>query len=118
MSAKLGAIPTVKIDEEGVYKYIQIKLTDPAADNASKIIVRGFGFAEYHADILDEEQGGLEALGLKVRCIGGGRIQKTANSVTVYGYSIGFGRPDHSVACDAIKKSYPDLKVEWNNDGY
>ena len=55
---------------------------------------------------------------IQVRCIGGGRIQKTANSVTVYGYSIGFGRPDHSVACDAIKKSYPDLKVEWNNDGY
>ena len=26
MSAKLEAIPTVKIDEEGVYKYIQIKV--------------------------------------------------------------------------------------------
>jgi len=118
MSSKLDAVPKVRIDEEGVYKYIQIKLTDPTADNASKIVIRGFSFADYHADILDQEQPGLEALGLSVRCIGGGRISKNKNQCTVYGYSIGFGRPDHSIAADAIQEEFPDLKVDWNDEGY
>ena len=81
-------------------------------------MIRGFNYAEYHADILEEEKGGLEGLGLQVRCIGGGRIKRTSSSLTVYGYSIGFGRPDHSIAADAIKTQFPNLKVDWNDDGY
>ena len=54
----------VKIDDIGVYKYIQIKCTDPST-NISKIIIRGCEQADYHADVLEIEQPGLEALGLK-----------------------------------------------------
>jgi len=54
----------VKIDDIGVYKYIQIKCSDPSS-NISKIIIRGCEQADYHADVLDIEQPGLEALGLK-----------------------------------------------------
>ena len=42
----------------------------------------------------------------------------SGNKVVVYGYSIGFGRCDHSLTADAIKASDPKLIVEWNNDGY
>ena len=65
----------VRIDDEGVYKYIQIKISDESK-NRQKILIRGFNYADYHADILDREQPGLDALGLNVKCIGGGRIQK------------------------------------------
>ncbi len=53
-----------------------------------------------------------------VRCIGGGRIRKTAKECTVYGYSIGFGRPDHSIAAQAIQEAFPELQVDWNDEGY
>ena len=75
MSAKIEAVPTVKIDDEGVYKYIQIKVSDESK-NRQKILIRGYVEADYHADILDREQPGLAGLGLNVKCIGGGRIQK------------------------------------------
>lgn len=117
MSNKLDAVPTVKIDDEGVYKYIQIKIADENK-NCQKIIIRGFSYADYHADILDEEQKGLSALGLSAKCIGGGRIRKEGNNVVVYGYSIGFGRCDHNLTAEAIKASDPNLEVTWNNDGY
>jgi len=117
MSAKIDAVPTVKIDDEGVYKYIQIKISDETK-NRQKIIIRGFGYADYHADILDEEQKGLAALGLSAKCIGGGRIRKEGKTVVVYGYSIGFGRCDHNLTAEAIKAFDPDLEVTWNNDGY
>merc|ERR1712110_168333 len=101
VSAKIEAVPTVRIDDEGVYKYIQIKVADQSK-NREKILIRGFNYADYHADILDREQGGLAALGLSARC-SGGRISKDGNKVVVYGYSIGFGRCDHSLTADAIK---------------
>lgn len=80
MSAKIEAVPTVKIDDEGVYKYIQIKVSDESK-NRQKILIRGAAYADYHADILDREQPGLQALGLTVKCIGGGRIQKDGTLV-------------------------------------
>ena len=62
MSAKIEAVPTVRIDDEGVYKYIQIKVQDESK-NLAKILIRGAAYADYHADILDREQPGLQALG-------------------------------------------------------
>ena len=60
---------------KGVYKYIQIKVSDESK-NRQKILIRGFNYADYHADILDREQPGLGSLGLSAKCIGGGRIRK------------------------------------------
>jgi phosphohistidine phosphatase len=51
---------------------------------------------------------------------GGGRIKKDDGSkdILVYGHSYGFGRANHSISADLIRKAYPDFKVEWSNDGY
>lgn len=49
--AKLEAIPNVDIDPEGRFKYILIKVYGKElADGSepSKLIVRGFGRAEWH----------------------------------------------------------------------
>ena len=42
----------------------------------------------------------------------------SGNKVTVYGYSIGFGRCDHSLTANALRDHDPNLEVDWNNDGY
>jgi len=40
----------------------------------------------------------LRAKGLDCQCIGGGRIlhEKSQKFIKVYGYSVGFGRADHT----------------------
>lgn len=51
---------------------------------------------------------------------GGGRIKKDdrAKSISIYGYSYGFGRAEHSVAADLCATTYPDYKVDWSDEGY
>jgi len=120
-NAKLAAVPDVDIDEDGKFKYVLIKCyTDDAGKNC-KHIVRGYGWAGYHADIYDDTSERLQGLGIHTECLGGGRILHNAatKSITVFGYSMGFGRADHSIATDLIKKKYPSYTdITWNNDGY
>ena len=40
----------------------------------SKLNVRGYNWAEYHADIYDSEEEKLRDKGLDAQCLGGGRI--------------------------------------------
>jgi phosphohistidine phosphatase len=36
----------------------------------------------------------------------------------VYGYSQGYGKADHQVAVDILKKKYCDYNVTWSDEGY
>ena len=36
----------------------------------------------------------------------------------MYGYSMGFGRADHTKAVDKLKNVYKDYEIGWSNDGY
>ena len=40
-----------------------------------KDIVRGYQFAEYHADVYDKTESELTSAGLDCECLGGGRIE-------------------------------------------
>ena len=40
----------------------------------SKLLVRGYSWAEYHADIYDQVEEKLRDIGLDAQCLGGGRI--------------------------------------------
>uniref|UniRef100_A0A914E6T2 Uncharacterized protein n=1 Tax=Acrobeloides nanus TaxID=290746 RepID=A0A914E6T2_9BILA len=51
--SKLSSIPNVAIDPSGTFKYILVKVTDPASKD-SKLIVRGFERCAYHSDVLNE----------------------------------------------------------------
>ena len=44
-------------------------------DRNEKDIVRGYNFAEYHADVYDKTESEITALGLDCECLGGGRIE-------------------------------------------
>ncbi|XGW23528.1 hypothetical protein V3C99_005619, partial [Haemonchus contortus] len=103
----LSDIPDVDIDPSGTFKYILIKCTDKSS-NETKKIVRGYYKCHFHVDILRaaREDAGPS---YKLSCVGGGRIRHDddAKEILVYGYSHGFGRADHSVTVDILKRRYP-----------
>nr|XP_020039570.1 14 kDa phosphohistidine phosphatase isoform X2 [Castor canadensis] len=133
----LAQIPDVDIDSEGVFKYVLIRVhaRPPSGAEAGecKEIVRGYKWAEYHgdqdsseatlstpADIYDKVSGELQKKGYDCECLGGGRIshQSQDRKIHVYGYSMGYGRAQHSISTEKIKAKYPDYEVTWADDGY
>ncbi|CAH1786169.1 unnamed protein product [Owenia fusiformis] len=120
---RFSSVPDVDIEEcEGRYKYILIKVYDANVTDADvyKYIVRGFRAAGFHADIYDNVLPVVEKNGLECECVGGGRIDHSPKNKTLkaYGYSQGFGRADHSITSDLLKKKYPDYSITWSNEGY
>uniref|UniRef100_A0A8C2IQ67 14 kDa phosphohistidine phosphatase n=1 Tax=Cyprinus carpio TaxID=7962 RepID=A0A8C2IQ67_CYPCA len=91
MSAeRLAKIPEVDLDPNGVFKYVLIRVNSKD-DDSYVDIVRGYAWAEYHADIYDRVAGELERDGgLDCECLGGGRIKhdSAAKKIHVYGYSM------------------------------
>ncbi|KAM4877864.1 14 kDa phosphohistidine phosphatase [Thomomys bottae] len=120
----LAEVPDVDIDPEGVFKYVLIRVhaRPPSGAQAeeSKEIVRGYKWAEYHADIYDKVSSELQKEGYDCECLGGGRIshQSQDKKIHVYGYSMGYGRAQHAVSTEKIKAKYPDYEVTWADDGY
>uniref|UniRef100_A0A4W6FD03 14 kDa phosphohistidine phosphatase n=1 Tax=Lates calcarifer TaxID=8187 RepID=A0A4W6FD03_LATCA len=91
-AALMANIPRADIDPSGVFKYVLIRVHSREEGDDSEIdIVRGYGWAEYHADIYDKVSEELEKDGhLDCECIGGGRIKHDAQAkkIHVYGYSM------------------------------
>ncbi|XP_058614818.1 14 kDa phosphohistidine phosphatase [Onychostoma macrolepis] len=117
---RLAKISEVDLDPNGVFKYVLIRVH--SKDDESYVdIVRGYAWAEYHADIYDRVAGELErGGGVDCECLGGGRIKhdSAAKKIHVYGYSMGFGKANHSVSTEKIKTHYPDYEVTWADEGY
>uniref|UniRef100_A0A8C2Y0G3 14 kDa phosphohistidine phosphatase n=1 Tax=Capra hircus TaxID=9925 RepID=A0A8C2Y0G3_CAPHI len=126
-AAGLAQIPDVDIDSDGVFKYVLIRVyaAPPSGDPAgeTKEIVRGYKWADsppIPADIYDKVSGEIQKKGYDCECLGGGRIshQSQDRKIHVYGYSMGYGRAQHSVSTEKIKAKYPDYEVTWADDGY
>jgi len=120
-SPKLAKVSDVEIDANGRFKYILIKVIDKSQGGVFKYIVRGHDWADYHADIYDRVESEIQQMGLMSDCVGGGRIQhdKFDKKILVYGYSMGFGRADHSITVEKLKKAYPDYtSITFSNEGY
>ncbi|KAK2193892.1 hypothetical protein NP493_6g03034 [Ridgeia piscesae] len=117
----LDEVEDVDIDANGRFKYVLIKLYHPDSEENYKYIVRGYKWAGYHADIYEDLYERVKKKGLDTECMGGGRILHEAEkkTITVYGYSQGYGLPDHSITCELLKKKYKDYQsITWNNEGY
>ena len=119
ITEKLNAVPDVEIDE-GTYKYIQIRVKSIKEPNIKKIVIRGIAGCEFHADVFDMTHKQIEALGFSAEAIGGGRIKHDPQNKTIfiYGYSIGFGRADHTITVEKVQDNYPGYDVSYSNDGY
>lgn len=62
---------------------------------------------------------GIEGLGGAAEVKGGGRIRHEAGNLHVYGYSVGFGRADHTITVGVLKDFYPDYsEITFSNEGY
>lgn len=121
LTANGVAVPAVDIDNNGTFKYVLLKV-DKIGDTKKKnatYLVRGHSWADYHADLVEECERQIHD-NMEVECVGGGRIQhdRDRKNITVYGYSIGYGRANHAVTCEILKTYYPEYTIEWNNDGY
>ena len=117
---KLKDVKNVDLDHSGVFKYILVKLIDKETKE-HKFCVRGYARCDYHADIYDVFTHHLNQMKLRSvthDCVGGGRIKRSDNEIFVYGYSQGFGRADHSLSTDILKKEFPGYNITWSNDGY
>lgn len=119
----------VGLSDEGTFKYVLIEAyaTEKVSGEdqeeekeVSKLLVRGYLWGEYHADIYDSEEEKLRAKGLDAQCLGGGRIihKPSDKYIKVYGYSMGFGKADHTKTVEVLKGYYPDYNIEWSDDGY
>eukprot|EP00095_Tigriopus_kingsejongensis_P010858 snap_masked-scaffold592_size129239-processed-gene-0.15 protein:Tk10858 transcript:snap_masked-scaffold592_size129239-processed-gene-0.15-mRNA-1 annotation:"14 kda phosphohistidine phosphatase" len=119
----LNNLEAVDIDPNGVFKYVLIEVSAQAEAEreVSRCLVRGYAWAEYHADIYDREEERVRALGLDAQCLGGGRIrhEATAKRIVVYGYSLGYGRANHARVVDLLRAHFPaDYSFEWSDEGY
>lgn len=105
------------------FKYVLIELSSTTL-RESKVIVRGMTSAEYHADSAEPALRQIDKAGLTHRVIGGGRIRYIAStkSILVYGYSMGFPWPEgqymNEQSASIIKRNFPNMVVDWSNDGY
>ena len=113
-----NSLPLVKIDEDGVFKYVQISYNN-------KIYLRGRADCKYHKGIYRKFIDEVKALGktkIKTKCLGGGRIEANSKNKTlfVYGYSNAYGRYEHQheKSVEMLKVVYPDYKITWSNEGY
>ncbi|NXC45221.1 PHP14 phosphatase, partial [Penelope pileata] len=119
-AASLARVADVDIDDGGVFKYVLLRVRPRAAAAPGKEVVRGHGWAEYHADIYERAAAELQRNGFECECLGGGRIahRRDEKRIHVYGYSVGFGRANHSVTTEKLKAKYPDYEVTWADEGY
>ena len=111
-------IPEASIDENGVYKYIQIKCDE-------RIFIRGRKDCKYHKNIYNKFLLELKEKNLdsnKCKVLGGGRINKNKKDkkIKIYGFSNRYGRAinQHQTTKDILDKFYRDYDITWTNDGY
>ena len=118
--ATLDAVPEVLIDGDGVFKYVQIRVT--RAEGADALLVRGHAFAAYHDDVFQTYRRALARLPgvTAVACPGGGRlaIDAAQRTARVYGHSIGYGRADHAATAAALGRALPGYAISHDDEGY
>ncbi|CAF1197018.1 unnamed protein product [Rotaria sp. Silwood1] len=118
---EISDVPDVDIGEAGCFKYILIEVRDRGTTyGKSKFVVRGDAACAYHADVLDIMESQIDPTKLTLDCKGGGRIRvdPQIRTISVYGYSMGFGRADHEKTVEILKKSYPEWTIEITDEEY
>ncbi|XP_025940571.1 14 kDa phosphohistidine phosphatase-like isoform X2 [Apteryx rowi] len=70
----------------------------------------------YH--IFEKVNPEMEKLGYECKCLGGGKIDHNSKDkkIRVFGLSTGYGKADHSVTAEILKKVYTDYEITWSDD--
>ena len=105
------------IDNNGKFKYIQIKVNNIENQNESKIIIRG---TDIFTNFINNEINNNIQMknNFSFEIIGGGKIifDNKNKTIILYGYSTAYGPADHSLTSSIIKKYYPNYEIEIKYD--
>lgn len=114
-------IPNVTI-AEGKHKYVLMSAILPGTSERQHFVVSRKN-AAYHRNAAEPMVEALEESGYKsISILGGGRIHLDSErkTISVFGFSYGFGLADHALSKAIIKRDerWKDFEVTWSNDGY
>eukprot|EP00934_Nitzschia_sp_Nitz4_P003644 Nitzschia sp. Nitz4//scaffold50_size126154//82567//83107//NITZ4_003691-RA/size126154-augustus-gene-0.129-mRNA-1//-1//CDS//3329553716//3634//frame0 len=112
-------MPNVSMDE-GKNKYVLISAM--LDDQRQHFVVSRLG-AQYHRNAAEPFVEALERSGYSsIRILGGGRIDLNTKhkTISIYGYSYGFGLADHALSQSIVEKDsrYEGFDISWSNEGY
>lgn len=118
LTALFDTFPELEI-EAGTGKYVLIALIAPEGGDM-KMVVRQNIRGAYHADVASATVRFASMKNLQANVVGGGRIRHDVDKkeTEIYGYSVQYGKADHSETAEIISKAFPDHKVTWRDDGY
>lgn len=113
-------VPSVEICE-GAHKYVQIRAAPP--DGGAQVFVVSRKHAAYHCNAAEPFVARLEQHGYRdIEVTGGGRValDSATRIIKIYGFSYGFGKPDHSLSADVVRQDerYSGYDVTWSDEGY
>ncbi|XP_064310656.1 translation initiation factor IF-2 isoform X1 [Phalacrocorax carbo] len=77
------------------------------------------GHVQVHPDhIFEKVNPEMQKLGYECKCLGGGKIDHNSKDkkIRVFGLSTGYGKADHSVTAEILKKVYTDYEITWSDD--
>ena len=121
-AAALAHVPDVDVSPAGTFKYVLLEVT---LGGSSKTVVRGYDGPEFHKGVRRQAEAAILAdprsKGATFASPGGGRIRHdpASGKCFVYGFSNAYGRGDHSLACELLRRHFPAYaNVHWSNDGY
>ena len=103
-AAEAPRVPSVEICE-GAHKYVQIRAV--ARDGRGQVFVVSRKHAAYHCNAAEPFVAKLEQQGYRdIQVTGGGRValDSADKTIKIYGFSYGFGKPDHSVSADVVRQ--------------
>ncbi|KAJ7338413.1 hypothetical protein JRQ81_012027 [Phrynocephalus forsythii] len=112
----LSAVTEAEIDSGGTFKYILVRIQ--RGPDEYRNIVRGTAAAEFHHHIFEKLNPEMEKLGFTCKCLGGGKIEHNNKDkkIRVFGLSTGYGKADHSMTVEILKKTYKDYEITWSDD--
>ncbi|KAG8469399.1 hypothetical protein KFE25_005854 [Diacronema lutheri] len=116
-SDALDAFDAVDV-RSGTYKYVLINASAPGSA-ARKVLLRS-GPGGYHVEVATPTVEALKSAGLLSEIPGGGRIARddAAKTISIFGFSYGFGKGDHALAAELCRGAFPGYEVTWTDDGY
>ena len=122
MSESLERYKDVEIDEDGKFKYIQIKIVNKKDPKDSRIIIRGTAKCKFHDEIfkLFMEKANITMDDpFNYEVLGGGKIEFRDRNTKIYlsGQSSVYGPCDHYKSSEIMKKHFGEkYKFEIENN--
>uniref|UniRef100_A0A8C3P544 14 kDa phosphohistidine phosphatase n=1 Tax=Chrysemys picta bellii TaxID=8478 RepID=A0A8C3P544_CHRPI len=110
--AKAGSLPAVA--QDGSQKQQHVPPPAPT------LLVNGLNWLHFADHIFEKVNPEMEKLGFECKCLGGGKIDHNSKDkkMRVFGLSTvsGYGKADHAVTVEILKKVYRDYEISWSDD--